>query len=31
MCKLICSEAVWRVADRCVQALGGLGVTRDTS
>jgi len=21
---------VWRVADRCVQILGGLGVTRDT-
>jgi acyl-CoA dehydrogenase len=30
MCKVICSEAVWRVADRCVQVLGGLGVTRDT-
>jgi len=30
MCKVICSEAVWRVADRCVQILGGLGVTRDT-
>ena len=23
-------EAVWRVADRCVQILGGLGLTRDT-
>jgi acyl-CoA dehydrogenase len=28
--KVICSEALWRVADRCVQVLGGLGVTRDT-
>ena len=28
--KVICSEAVWRVADRCVQILGGLGLTRDT-
>lgn len=28
--KVICSEAVWRVADRCVQVLGGLGLTRDT-
>jgi acyl-CoA dehydrogenase len=24
------SEALFRVADRCVQVLGGLGVTRDT-
>jgi acyl-CoA dehydrogenase len=24
------SEAVWRVVDRCVQVLGGMGVTRDT-
>lgn len=30
MAKVICSEAIFRVADRCVQILGGLGVTRDT-
>lgn len=28
--KVVCSEALWRVADRCVQILGGLGLTRDT-
>jgi acyl-CoA dehydrogenase len=28
--KVICSEAIWRVVDRCVQVLGGLGVTDDT-
>jgi acyl-CoA dehydrogenase len=28
--KVIVSEAVWRVADRCVQILGGQGVTDDT-
>lgn len=28
--KVICSEALFRVADRCVQILGGLGLTRDT-
>ena len=28
--KLAVSEALYRVADRCVQVLGGLGVTRDT-
>ena len=28
--KVICSEAIWRIADRCVQILGGLGLTRDT-
>jgi acyl-CoA dehydrogenase len=28
--KVIASEAVWRVADRCVQILGGLGITDDT-
>jgi len=28
--KVVCSEAIWRVADRCVQVLGGLGITRDT-
>jgi acyl-CoA dehydrogenase len=30
MAKVFCSEALWRVADRCVQILGGLGITRDT-
>lgn len=30
MAKVICSEAVARVADRSLQILGGLGVTRDT-
>lgn len=25
--KVVCSEALWRVADRCVQILGGQGVT----
>ena len=28
--KVIVSEAVWRVADRCVQILGGQGVTSET-
>ena len=28
--KVIVSEAVWRVADRCVQMLGGQGVTSET-
>ncbi len=28
--KVIVSEAVWRVADRCVQVLGGQGVTGET-
>jgi acyl-CoA dehydrogenase len=28
--KVICSEAQWRVADRCVQILGGQGVTSET-
>ena len=28
--KVIVSEAVWRVADRCVQILGGQGVTAET-
>ena len=28
--KVIVSEAVWRVADRCVQILGGQGVTGET-
>jgi acyl-CoA dehydrogenase len=30
MAKVVCSEAIWRVVDRCVQVLGGLGVTGDT-
>lgn len=30
MAKVICSEAVARVADRSLQILGGLGTTRDT-
>lgn len=30
MVKVFVSEALFRVADRCVQVLGGLGVTRDT-
>ena len=28
--KTICSEAQWRVVDRCVQILGGQGVTSET-
>ena len=28
--KVIVSEAAWRVADRCVQVLGGRGVTSET-
>ena len=28
--KVACSEAEWRVVDRCVQILGGLGVTSDS-
>lgn len=28
--KVICSEAIWRVVDRSLQVLGGLGTTRDT-
>ena len=28
--KVICSEAEWRVVDRCVQILGGQGVTGET-
>lgn len=30
MTKVAVSEALFRVADRCVQVLGGLGITRDT-
>ena len=28
--KVVCSEAIWRVVDRCVQVLGGQGVTGET-
>ena len=28
--KVIVSEAVWRIVDRCVQILGGQGVTHET-
>ena len=28
--KVVCSEAIWRVADRCVQVLGGVGTTSET-
>ncbi len=27
--KVVCSEALWRVVDRCVQVMGGLGVTAE--
>ncbi|MDT3671034.1 MAG: acyl-CoA dehydrogenase family protein [Aromatoleum sp.] len=30
MAKVIASEAAWRVVDRCVQILGGQGVTGET-
>ena len=30
MAKVQCSEACWRVLDRCVQILGGQGVTGET-
>jgi acyl-CoA dehydrogenase len=30
MSKVFCSEAIWRVVDRCVQVLGGQGVTGET-
>ncbi len=29
--KVVCSEALWRVVDRCVQVLGGQGVTAETA
>lgn len=29
--KVVCSEAEWRVVDRCVQMLGGQGVTNETA
>jgi acyl-CoA dehydrogenase len=28
--KVVCSEAIWRVVDRCVQILGGQGVSGET-
>lgn len=30
MAKVAVSEALWRIADRCVQVMGGTGVSRDT-
>lgn len=30
LAKVACSEALYRVADRCVQVLGGTGITQDT-
>ncbi len=30
MSKVVCSEAIARVADRSMQILGGMGMTRDT-
>jgi len=30
MTKVFCSEALGRVADRCMQILGAIGITRDT-
>lgn len=27
---MVCSEAIYRIADRCVQVLGGAGVTDET-
>jgi acyl-CoA dehydrogenase len=30
MSKVVCSEAIARVADRSLQILGGMGITRDT-
>ena len=29
--KVVCSEALWRVVDRCVQILGGQGVTAEAA
>ncbi|WP_342133615.1 acyl-CoA dehydrogenase family protein [Hydrogenophaga sp. OTU3427] len=29
--KVVCSEAEWRVVDRCVQILGGRGVTAESA
>ncbi|HEX5325672.1 MAG TPA: acyl-CoA dehydrogenase family protein [Acetobacteraceae bacterium] len=28
--KVVCSEAIWRVVDRCVQIMGGQGVTGES-
>ena len=30
MAKATCGETLFRVVDRCVQVLGGLGITADT-
>ena len=30
MSKVICAEAAFRVVDRCLQILGGMGITSDT-
>lgn len=30
MSKVICSEAAFRIVDRCMQVLGGMGITTDT-
>ena len=30
MAKVICSEAQFRIVDRCMQILGGMGITSDT-
>jgi acyl-CoA dehydrogenase len=30
MAKVVSSEAIWRVVDRSMQILGGLGITDDT-
>jgi acyl-CoA dehydrogenase len=30
MAKLACGETLFQVVDRCVQVLGGLGITADT-
>jgi acyl-CoA dehydrogenase len=30
MAKVLCSEAIWRIVDRSMQVLGGLGITDDT-
>ncbi|MNH32915.1 (R)-benzylsuccinyl-CoA dehydrogenase [compost metagenome] len=30
MAKVLSSEAIWRVIDRCVQVLGGQGVTGES-
>ena len=30
LAKLICGETLFQIVDRCVQVLGGLGVTDDT-